>query len=118
MAGKELWVIPDGFMNNTANGSFISHEAVCVLNTGEKDAQIEICVYFEDREPVCGFDAVCRARRTNHIRLDRLKNRNGEEIPRGISYALLVKSDVPVVVQHSRMDVSQAEMALMTTIAY
>lgn len=30
----------------------------------------------------------------------------------------MVESDVPIIVQHSRMDVSQAEMTLMTTIAY
>lgn len=56
--------------------------------------------------------------RTNHIRLDKIKNKNGQTIPKDVPYALLVESDVEIVAQHSRMDVSQAEMTLMTTIAY
>lgn len=118
MIGKTLWVIPDGYMNNTSNGEFVSHEAVCVLNLSEKDANIKISIYFEDKEPLKGFAALCKSNRTNHIRLDMIKNENGERIPKGISYAILVESDVPVVCQHSRMDVSQPEMALMTTIPF
>ena len=56
--------------------------------------------------------------RTCHIRLDRLRSEDGREIPRGIPYALLVESNTPIVVQYSRLDTSQAELALMTTMAY
>ncbi len=116
--GKQLWAIGDGFMSSTAKGDYVSHEAVCVLNTTDTDAAITIDVYFEDREPMLGFTAVCGARRTNHVRLDKIKNAQGQPIPKDVPYALLVHSSVPVVVQHSRMDVTQAEMTLMTTIAY
>ncbi len=116
--GKTTWLIPDGYMNPTQNGDFVSHEAVCALNVGDVDAHITLTIYFEDREPMTGFTAVCPARRTNHIRLDKLVSDKGEVIPHGVSYAVLVCSDVPVVMQHSRMDVSQPEMALMTTIPY
>ena len=34
------------------------------------------------------------------------------------AYASVVESDVPIVVQHTRLDSRQAENALMTTIAY
>lgn len=118
MTGKLTWIIPDGYMNPTANGDFVSHEAVCALNLTDNDAHITLSIYFEDREPMEGFTAVCGARRTNHIRLDKLVSDKGETIPKGVSYAVLVKSDVPVIMQHSRMDVSQPEMALMTTIPY
>jgi len=116
--GKKVWIIPDGFLPEKSNGDFVSHEAICVLNTGALDANIRITVYFEDREPMDTFSAVCGARRTNHIRLDKIKDQNGKEIPRGVPYALTVESDQPIVVQHSRMDTTQAEMTLMTTIAY
>ena len=116
--GKKVWVIADGYMNHTQKGNFESHEAVCVLNISGKVAQIEITVYFEDQDPISGFRAVCENNRTNHIRLDKIINDIGEKIPYEKPYALLVKSDVPIVVQHSRMDVSQPEMTLMTTIAY
>lgn len=105
-------------MPSTSKGGYKSHEAVCVLNTSEKDANIEIIVYFEDREPMDHFCTTCRARRANHIRLDMIEDDKGRKIPCDTPYALLIKSDVPVVVQHSRMDVSQAEMTLMTSIAY
>lgn len=118
MLGKKEWAIPDGYMNATANGNFVSHEAICILNTGDECAEINFDIYFEDREPMCGFYAKCEAKRTNHIRLDKVVNALGEQIPKGTPYAILVTSSVPVVIQHSRMDVSQKEMALMTTIAY
>ncbi len=116
--GKTTWLIPDGYMNPTANGDFVSHEAVCALNPGDKEAHIRFTIYFEDREPLEGFTAICPPRRTNHIRLDKLQTPAGEAIPKGISYAIMVCSDEPIVLQHSRMDVSQPEMALMTTIPY
>jgi len=39
-------------------------------------------------------------------------------LPRGTDYASLFVSDVPVVVQHTRLDSRKAEIALMTTLAY
>ena len=70
------------------------------------------------REPLKGFVAECQSERTNHIRLDRIENNDGVKILHEVPYALLIESNVPVVCQHSRMDVSQAEMTLMTTMAY
>lgn len=116
--GRRTWVIPDGFLPEHSSGYFVSHEAVCVLNVGDQDAHLSITVYFEDREPMTGFTAVCGARRTNHVRLDKIENADGAKITVGVPYALMVESDQPVVVQHSRMDTTQAEMTLMTTIAY
>ncbi len=118
MLGKKEWVIPDGYMSEVSNGSQPSHEAVCVLNLGDTDAQIKLTIFFEDKEPLTGFTAECKAKRTNHIRLDKITNDNNEAIPHGIPYAIYVESTDPIVVQHSRLDTTQAEMALMTTIAY
>lgn len=118
MTGKNVWVIGDGFMSSTSNGGYDSHEAVCVLNLSGKTANINITIYFEDAEPMKGFTAVCENERTNHIRLDKIINNEGKKIPHEKPYAILVESDTPIVCQHSRMDVSQPEMTLMTTIAY
>jgi len=116
--GSKTWIIPDGFLPEHSNGHFVSHEAVCVLNLTDQDAHLTITVYFEDREPMTGFTATCGARRTNHVRLDKIVNSEGQKIPVGVPYALKVDSNQPVIIQHSRMDTTQAEMALMTTIAY
>lgn len=118
MCGKNVWLVPDGYMSDTEKGDFVSHEAICVLNLSGKDANIDITVYFEHEEPMRGIHAVCKHERTNHIRLDRVVTDDGKMIPKNTSYAVLVESDRPIVVQASRLDVSQPEYALMTTIAY
>ena len=44
---------------------------------------------------------------------------NGPEpIPIDTDYASVIESDVPIVVQHTRLDSRQAENALLSTIAY
>ena len=116
--GKKVWFIPDGYMSNTVKGEYVSHEAICVLNLSGKTANISITVFFEDAEPMKGFTAICENERTNHIRLDKIVNAEGKKIPKDKPYAILAESDVPVVVQASRLDVSQPEYSLMTTIAY
>lgn len=116
--GALQWYIPDAYFPVDSSGKFPSHEAICVLNPGAKDAHIEITLYFEDRDKMAGFHAVCKAERTNHIRMDRLVDTQGNPVPQGIPYAMMVSSDVEVIVQYSRMDTSQCEMALMTTLGY
>ena len=54
-------------------------------------------------------------RRTKHVRFDDLTD---PPVPRDTDYASLLVSDVPVVVQHTRLDSRKAEIALMTTVAY
>ena len=56
------------------------------------------------------------ARRTLHLRFNDLDD--PEPIPQETNYASLIESDVPIVVQHTRLDSRQAENALITTIAY
>lgn len=118
MAGKCEWFIPDAYYPETDNGSYVSHEAVCVLNTGDEDAHLEFTLYFEDREPKTGFTAVCGARRTAHVRMDRIVNADGSKVERGVPYAMFVKSNVPVVVQYSRLDTTQSEMSFMGVMAH
>ena len=118
MYGKKTWLIPDGYIPSTSSGSFVSHEAICVLNLSENDAKINISIYFENDEPMEGFFAECGKKRTNHIRLDKITDKNGKKIPVDMPYAMKVESDTPIVVQHSRMDTSQAELTLMSTMAF
>ncbi len=113
--GARVWLVPDGFIPEESSGSQESHEAVCVLNTSRDEARLLISVYFEDREPVKDVEVVVPPERTRHIRTESL---DGAEIPRGVPYALRVESSVPVVVQCSRMDTTQAALSLMTAMAY
>jgi hypothetical protein len=117
--GEYVWYIPDCYYPEiTSPGHYVSHEAICVLNTGSKDAHIKLTLYFEDRDPVDNFTVTCPSRRTKHIRLDQIKDDKGNGIPKGVPYAIMVESSSPIVVQYSRLDTTQAEIGLMTTMAY
>jgi hypothetical protein len=117
--GARRWAIAEGYIPAWSRGEgreLESHETVCLLNAGERDAQVRITIYFADREPAGPYRVTVPARRTRHVRFDDL--RDPEPIPRGTDYASLIESDEPIVAQHTRLDSRQAEGALMTTIAY
>jgi hypothetical protein len=117
--GQRRWVIPEGYIPRRSHGKrpeFTSHEALCVLNAGNDDAHIDLTIFYADREPVGPYRLTVPARRTWHFRFNDL--RDPEAIPGGTSYASLLQSDQPVVVQHTRLDSRQSENSLMTTIAY
>lgn len=116
--GKKAWLIPDTFLNSVSKNSGISHEAICVINTSDVDAEISLTLFFEDREARTDFHSQCPAMKTHHIRMDKIRSDSGEPIPRDTPYAVLVESNTPIVCQYSRLDTSAPEMALMTTIAY
>ncbi|MEW9669370.1 sensory rhodopsin transducer [Ammoniphilus sp. 3BR4] len=115
--GEKLWFIPDGYIPPTSSGDLESHESICVLNTGSEDAKLKVTVFFEDREPMEDILLVVPGRRTKHIRTSSIA-KDGTAIPVGVPYAMEVESDMPVIVQYSRLDATQAENALMSTMAY
>jgi hypothetical protein len=115
--GAQNWYIPDGFIPTESSGELVSHEAICVLNCGEDDAELFVTVYFEDRDPLERIPVAVPGRRTRHVKTNTLV-KDGEGIPAGVPYAMEVESNVPVIVQYSRLDSTQAENSLMTTMAY
>ena len=118
--GKTLWAIPEGYIpGQSTNGDdnrFVSHEAACLLNANDQDADITITVYFTDREPAGPYRAVVSARRTLHLRFNDLSA--PEEIPRDTPYSSVIESSLPIVVQHTRLDSRQSALALLSTMAY
>ncbi len=114
--GKKVWLIPDCYIPSKST-SQLSHDAICVLNTGKVDAVIKLTLYFEDKPPVSDYEAFCKADRTHHIRMDKILSKSGVPVPRDVAYAVLVESNTPIAVQYSRLDTSDS-MALMTTMAY
>ena len=103
---------PDAYMPDTRDG--ISHETISVLNVGEKEAHVELTLYFEDREPMKGFSAVCGPNRTCHIRLDRIASQDGQPVPRCTPYAIAAQSSEPVLFQYTRLDATRPSYSLMT----
>jgi hypothetical protein len=117
--GKKIWAIAEGYIPGWSNGpapDFTSHEAACLLNSSDEDAHIEITVYFSNKDPVGPFKVSVPARRTKHIRFNDLET--PEIIPLKTEYSSVIISDVPIVVQYTRLDSRQRANALITTIAY
>jgi hypothetical protein len=118
-AGHKRWVIPDGYIPPSSTGEgrpLVSHDAMCILNSSDQDAQIDVTIFFTDREPAGPYKIIVKASRTKHFRFNEFTD--PESIPRDTDYASLIESDVPIVVQHTRLDSRQPALALMSTIAY
>jgi hypothetical protein len=117
--GHRRWAIAEGYIPGWSNGpepQFTSHETACLLNASDEEAHVEITIFFSDREPAGPYRVSVPARRTQHLRFNELKD--PEPIPADTEYASVIESDVPIVVQHTRLDSRQAENALLSTIAY
>jgi hypothetical protein len=116
--GHRVWAIPEGWIPGRSTGpdDMESHETVSFLNATDQDANVDITVYFSDREPAGPYRVQVPARRTLHQWFNDLDD--PEPIPIETDYASVIKSDVPIVVQHTRLDSRQAENALLTTLAF
>jgi hypothetical protein len=117
--GKTRWAIAEGYIPPSSTGDsreMESHETLCILNAGDTDAHIAVTVYFVDREPAGPYRVTVPARRTVHARFNDLSD--PEPVPIGTDFASVIESDVPIVVQHTRLDSRQAELALLSTMAF
>jgi hypothetical protein len=117
--GLTRWAVAEGYIprqSSDVSRELISHEALCVLNTGDAPARLALHIYFTDREPAGPYHFELPPRRSLHIRLNDLKD--PEPVPLATEYSMLLESDRPVVVQHTRLDSRQNGLALLSTIAY
>jgi hypothetical protein len=119
LIGRKIWAIAEGYIPKQSHGPapvMTSHEACCILNASDKTAQVSITVFFEDRDPVGPYRFEIPARRTRHLRFNNFEK--PERIPYETPYSSLIESDMPIVVQYTRLDSRQAENALLSTIAF
>ena len=121
--GHRTWFIPDGYLPTTPQkavsaSGYVSHESLCVLNCGQTATECTLDLYFEDRDPIKGIQFTVGAERTLHYRLDRARDLEGNLLPRDVPYALRLSSSQKVIVQHTRVDVTQPNLALFSVIAY
>jgi hypothetical protein len=116
--GRRSWVIADGWIPPRSTGddlALVSHEAACMLNANETPAHVIFTIFFAERDPEGSLSITIPARRILHQNLEKLP---GAAIAKGTDYCVLIESDQPIVVQHTRLDSRQAANALMTTIAF
>ena len=117
--GKRRWAIAEGYIPRGSHGpepEMTSHETVCILNASDQEAHIEITIFFSDHDLVGPYKIVIPARRTKHVRFNDLTV--PKPVPRETEFSSVIESDVPVVVQHTRLDSRQNANALLSTIAY
>jgi hypothetical protein len=117
--GRKRWAIAEGYIpsgSSFTERALISHETACILNAGDRDAHVALTVFFANRDPVGPYRIVVPARRTLHLRFNDIND--PQSIPRDTDYASVFESDVPIVVQHTRLDSRHAEVALLSTTAY
>jgi hypothetical protein len=117
--GRKRWAIAEGYIPSQSSFSdraLISHETACILNAGDQEAHVRITLYFADREPLGPYQVTVAARRTRHLRFNDLED--PAPVPRDTDYSSVFESDVPIVVQHTRLDSRHAEVSLLSTTAY
>lgn len=119
LIGRKRWAIAEGYIplsTGHTDARLISHETACILNVGDQVANVEITIFYTDRDPVGPYKVTVEARRTLHLRFNDLKD--PEPIEADTDYASVIESDVPIVVQHTRLDSRNAELALLSTVAF
>ena len=117
--GRRVWAIAERYIPPQSTGStreLVSHETVCILNAGREPAHVEIIVYFADRAPVGPYRFTVDAQRTRHLQFNDFID--PEPVPKGTDFSSVITSDVPVVVQHTRLDTRQPALALLSTMAH
>ena len=119
--GSKIWYIADGWLplkNEKKDSGFEGHEAIMVLNCNEQDAEILMDVYFEDRDPVKNIKLIVPAERVKCFRMDHPDEIGGVKIERLVQYALRFRSNIDVIVQYGRMDVTQPNLAYIGMIGF
>src|SRR4028118_1805112 len=64
--GRPRWAIAEGYIPGWSHGpepEMTSHETVCLLNASDRDAHVEITIFFADREPCGPYRVTVPARR-------------------------------------------------------
>ena len=117
--GHKTWVIAGGRIPLRTTGvepALTSRDELCVLNTSDRPAKISIMVYHETEHPSGPYNIEVKETCVRHIRFNDLV----DPLPISLDtdFAAVVTSDVPIVVQFSRMNTSQKMMAGFFTTAF
>ena len=116
--GKIDWAFAAGripFETNGKEPEMTSHDKISVLNLSEEEAVLEIGVFYED-EPPKVYEVKLRPKRLKKIRFNDLIDPEAIRMDR--NFGCYLKSNVPVVVQFSRMNTGFRNLAEMTGMAF
>jgi hypothetical protein len=118
-AGNTIWVIPGGHISLYSTGrepEHTSRDELHLLNTNGQEATLHIIIYYTNREPSAPYTINIKAKTVRSIRFNDLVD--PEPLMLDTDYAVLIRSDIPVIVQFTRVDTSQPELAGFTSMAF
>tara|TARA_B100001123_G_C15028595_1_gene914435 strand:+ start:423 stop:821 length:399 start_codon:yes stop_codon:yes gene_type:complete len=123
--GKKIWIFPDAYLPSkghayeTSNDGFqYGHESLCILNISNYEAILKISFYFEDTDPYKNFEKKIDPQRSLHLRLDNLDLPNFGKLEREKPYSILLKSNIKIVAQLSRLDTTTKYNSFMTVMGW
>jgi len=117
--GRKRWAIAEGYIPSWSQSPAsvtTTHKTVCILNTTERYAHVELTGFYTNRAPGRLSHSIVPACRTKQVWLNDLAG--PEPIPPAVDSASVIASDVLIVVQYLRLDSRLAEHALVSTIEY
>ena len=115
--GQKTWVFADGDLPPAGDHEPFGHEALMLVNLNKKAASLRMDILFEDKDPIRDIKASVEAERVHCFRLDKPLGEQGYRIPQG-QYALVLRSDVPVVAVFGRLDVRQNNLSYYSVAGY
>jgi hypothetical protein len=122
--GKKIWVFPDAFLplegeayKTTNSGNQYSHESLCIVNSSSSIANLNIDFLYEDDDPIENYKTTIGIKRSLHLRLDQIEIK-GKKLLREKPYSIILKSDIKVVAQLSRLDTTSQYNAFMTSLGW
>ena len=80
-------------------------------------ANLSIDFLYEDDDPIENYKTTISIKRSLHLRLDKIEIK-GEKLPREKPYSIILKSDIKVVAQLSRLDTTSQYNSFMTSLGW
>lgn len=114
--GKNVWIFPDAELPPVGENVIPGHESIIITNTGDKDAYVQITLFYTDKDPIKDICITVGAQRVRCLRTNEEKDfgkytANFEE-----QYAIMLESDEPIVAQYGRAE--PRTVAFYTTPGY
>ena len=116
--GKKSWLIPDCELPPEGEGEAKGHESVIIVNDSDREAEIEIKLFFTDRDFTDKITWRVGAGRVRCFRMNKLSDMCGFAVPLSTQYAMKLTSSENIVVQYGRLDNTQPNLAFYTTLGY
>lgn len=116
--GKKTWLIPDCELPLPGKGKAQGHESVIIVNDSEKDAEINVELFFTDHDFEDEIKWTVKKKRVRCFRMNNLEDMCGFKIPFETQYAMKITSSENIVVQYGRLDNTQSNLAFYTTLGY